>query len=163
MTVYQQKVQGKSLNGFKGILVVLAVLAAALLGSAFFTLLGKRIGNVSSIAFIAYCCLIAWYLLNHYIMGFVYAVGGGCLRVCRTYGKRERFMCDVWLNMVQGYGSPEDVAKRFPDARIEKAVKERCDIEHFAIAYKTDGRVAVLYIQPDEKLKAMIVEEIKKK
>ena len=161
--MYKQQVKGPSLSGLKGILLVLGAVAAAILGSAFFTRLSLTIGRSASIAFIAYCCLIAWFLLSYYVMGFVYTCTDDCLRVCRTYGKRERFMCDVWLNMVQGYGSPEDIAKRFPDARIEKAVKERCDIEHFAIAYKTDGRVAVLHIQPDEKMKTMIVDGIKNK
>ncbi len=161
--MYRQNVHGEPLSGLKGILVVLGVLAAALLGSAFFTLLGKRIGNAASIAFIAYCCLLAWFLLNYYIMGFVYAVGGGCLRICRTYGKRERFMCDVWLNMVQAYGEPEEVQKKFPDAKIEKAVKQRCELPVFAVAYKTDGKIAIMHIQPDDTMKEKLLEGLRKK
>jgi len=160
--VYRQVVKDESLRGFKGTLVVIGVLAASMLGSAFFTHLGKTIGNVSSIAFIAYCCLIAWFLLSYYVMGFVYATDGDCLRICRTYGKRERFMCDVWLNKVLAYGDPDDVRKRFPEARIENAVKKQCEISTFALAYKNDGKTVILHIQPDDKMKEKLLAAIKK-
>ena len=160
--MYRQKVEGESLKGMKGILAVAAVMAAAMLGSAFFTLLGKRIGNVASLAFIAYCCAIAWFVLTYYVMGFVYATDGDCLRICRTYGKRERFMCDVWLNKVLAYGDPDDVRKRFPEARIENAVKKQCEISTFAMAYKNDGKAVILHIQPDDKLKEKLLAAIKK-
>jgi len=161
--VYRQKVEGESLKGMKGILAVAAVMAAAMLGSAFFTLLGKRIGNVASLAFIAYCCAIAWFVLTYYVMGFVYSTDGDCLRVCRIYGKRERFMCDVWLNKVQAYGTPEEMQKRYPEARVEKAVKSKCELACLAIAYATDGKVAILHIQPDATLRGKIIDAIKKK
>ena len=161
--MYRQEVKGKPLSGFKGILVVFGVLAAAMLGSAFFTLLEKRIGNAASIGFIVYCCLLAWFLLTYYIMGFVYAIGGGCLRICRTYGKRERFMCDVWLNTVQAYGNPEDVQKKFPGARLEKALKPRCEIPVFALAYKSDDKTVILHIQPDDKMKEQLIAGLRKK
>lgn len=161
--MYRQEVKDKSLAGPKGTLLVLAVLAAAVLGSAFFTMLGKRMGNVSSIAFIAYCCLIAWFLLSYYVMGFVYSTDGNCLRICRTYGKRERFVCDVWLSTVQAYGDPEEVRKRFPEARIENAVKKQCGYEVFAIAYKSDDKNVILHFQPDAAMKQKILAALKKK
>ena len=160
--MYRQEVKDVSLKGVKGILLVLAVLVAALGGSALFTLLGKAIGNASSIAFIAYCCLIACFLLSYYVMGFVYSTDGSCLRVCRCYGKRERFMCDVWLNTVQAYGRPEEVARRFPEARTEKAVKKQCGPEPFALAYKSDGKIVILHIQPDDAMRRKLIEVLKK-
>ena len=161
--MYRQTVKDTSLKGFKGTLLVLAVLAAALGGSALFSMLGKTMGSASSIGFIAYCCLLAWVLLSYYIMGFVYATDGKCLRICRIYGKRERFMCDVWLNTVQAYGNPEDVKKRFPEAKVENAVKKQCTLDAFAIAYKTDGRIVVLNIQPDETMREKLIEVLRKK
>lgn len=161
--MYQQKVRGQSLDGIKGVLLIVAVLAAALVGSAFFTLLGKTVGNAASIAFIAYCCLLAWFLLTYYVMGFVYATDGSCLRVCRTYGKRERFMCDVWFTSVQAYGDPENVRKRFPEARVESAVKKQCTLKTFALAYETDNKIVILHIQPDDRMKGKIIAALKKK
>lgn len=161
--MYQQKIQDKSLKGLKGVLLVLVVLVAALAGSAFFTLLGSRIGNAASIAFIVYCCLIAWFLLSYYVMGFVYTTDGDCLRICRTYGKRERFMCDVWFTSVQAYGRFEDVRKRFPQARVESATKKQCVLDQFAVAYETGDKIAILLIQPDETMKGKIISALKKK
>ena len=50
--MYQQRVQTRPLNGLRGIGVVLAVVAAAVIGSAFFTLLENSIGSLSSLCFI---------------------------------------------------------------------------------------------------------------
>ena len=161
--MYRQKIKDTSLTGFKGVLLVLAVLAAALLGSAFFTLLSRTLGNIASIAFIGYCCVIAWFLLSYYVMGFVYATDNGCLRICRIYGKRERFMCDVWLNTVLAYGDPGEVRSRFPEARIDIAVKKQCKLDVFAIAYKTDGKTVILHIQPDDTMKEKLLAVLRKK
>lgn len=159
--MFQQKIQRRSLDGLRGILVVLAVMAAAILGSAFFSLLGTRIDSPASILFILYCCGIAWFLMNRYIMGFIYTTDGNCLRIVRTYGKRERFMCDIWLNAVTAYGDPEEVRSRFPGARVDRATKSQCDLAPFAMAYKDAGKQAIIIIQPNDELKAMIIEKLK--
>lgn len=160
--MYRQEIRDQSLKGLKGVGLVLAVLVAAMLGSTVFTLLGKAIGDMASIGFIAYCCVLAWFLLSYYVMGFVYVTDGNCLRVFRTYGKRERHMCDVWLGCVQAYGEPEKVQKRFEGAGIDRATKKQCALEVFALAYTTGGKVRVLHIQPDEPLKATIMQQLKK-
>lgn len=158
--MFQQKIQRQSLDGFRGILVVLGTVAAAVIGSAFFTLLGNRIGSPASILFILYCCAIAWLLTQRYVLGFVYTTDGNCLRICRVYGKRERFMCDIWLNKVQTYGDPETVKQRFPNARIDKAIKSQCTFAPFAMAYKDAGKQAIIIIQPNEELKALLLEKL---
>lgn len=160
--MYRQEVRDQSLKGLKGVALILAVLAASVLGSAVFTLLGRVMGDIAAIGFIAYCCVMAWFLLSYYVMGFVYVTDGNCLRVFRTYGKRERHVCDVWLGCVQAYGEPERVQKRFEGAGVDRAIKKQCALEVFALAYTTGGKVRILHIQPDDTLKTKILEQVKK-
>ena len=104
----EQRIQNRQPDALRGVGVILGVAAAVLAGSAFFSRLENRLGTLSSLLFIAYGCAIAWFLLNWYVMRFIYTANADCLRVCRAYGKRERFMADVWLNQVIAYGTPED-------------------------------------------------------
>jgi len=157
----QQRIERRSLDGIRGILVVLAVMAAAILGSAFFTFLGSRIGSPASILFILYCCGIAWFLMNRYVLSFIYTTDGSCLRIARKYGKRERFMCDIWLSSVTAYGDPESVKQKVPGARIDRAIKSQCDLPQFAMAYKDAGKQAIIIIQPNEEMKKVILEKLK--
>ena len=69
----------------------------------------------------------------------------------------------VRLDAAQGYGSPEDMRKKFPGARLDKAVKRQCKLEPFAIAYRDGDRQAILIIQPDEQMREVLIKGLKKK
>lgn len=157
----EQRLQNKQPNWLQGVGIVLAIAVAVILGSNFFAALAPRIGTLSSLLFILYGVGIAWLLQFWFIMGFIYTATDDVLRVCRSYGKRERFMADVWLNTVQGYGKPEDVRKRFPGARVSRATRRQSEIEPFALAYSDGGKTAILVIQPDERMKAHLIQQIK--
>ena len=144
-----------------GIIALTAL--AILVGSAAFSRLATRIGSLASLGFIAYGCAIAWWLLNRYILGFTYAATADVLRVCRVYGKRERFMLDVWMNTLLAWGSEEDMKKRFPDAHVDRATRARCDLPPLALAYRRDGRPAILVIQPDEAMRRHLTGRKNKK
>ena len=159
----QQKLQNRQPNAIQGVGVILGIAAAILAGSMFFTRLAPRLGTLSSVGFIAYGCAVAWFLLNWYVMGFIYTSNADCLRVCRTYGKRERFMADVWLNQVVGYGAPEEVKARFPGVRPEQATRSQCEFEPLALAYKADGKTRIIVIQPDDAMREHLIGAIKGK
>ena len=158
----EQRVNGTAVKGWRGIALIAAVAAAAIAGSCAFTALEPRLGSASGILFLFYGALIAWFLLNRYVLSFVYTCKNGCLRISRAYGKRERFMLDVWLNSVKSFGDPEDVRRRFPSAKIRRAVRGACPIKPMAVAYTENGRYAILILQPDEALRGAIVGALKK-
>ena len=159
----EQRIRNRQPDALRGAGLILLIALAVLAGSAFFTRLEPSIGTLSSVGFIAYGCAIAWFLLDWYVMGFIYTANADCLRVCRFYGKRERFMTDVWLNQVQGYGSPEDVKQRFPGARVSNATRSQCDLEPFAMAYLENGKTVILVLQPDEALRAHLLSVLRGK
>ena len=159
----RQTIQNRQPKGLQGAGLVLLVALAAVAGSTFFTRMQARLGAWASALFIAYGCAIAWFLLNWYALRFIYTANADCLRVCRIYGKRERFMVDVWLNQVVAYGAPDEVKARCPDAPVSQATRAQCELAPFALAYKQDGKTRILVIQPDEKMRAHLMGVLKKK
>ena len=159
----QQKLQNPRPDALRGIGIIALTALAVVVGSAAFSRLATRSGTLASLGFIAYGCAIAWWLLDRYVLGYVYTATADVLRVCRVYGKRERFMADVYLNTIQAWGSEEDMKQRFPGARVERATRDRCGIEPLALAYKADGRTAILVLQPDEAMRRHLTERRKKR
>ena len=159
----EQKLRNRQPGALGGVGLVLLVVLAVIAGSAFFTRLSARLGTLASLGFIAYGCAIAWLLLNWYALTYIYTASDDCLRVCRAYGKRERFVADVWLNQVQGYGTPEEMKSRFPGARVTQATRQQCEYEPLALAYKDSSGPAILVIQPDDAMRAHLIGALRKK
>lgn len=159
----RQKLQNRQPSALQGLGLVVLVALALLAGSAFFSRLGARIGAAASVGFLLYGCAVAWFLLDWYAMGFLYTADADRLRVCRTYGKRERFVADVWLNQVSAWGAPEEMKARFPGARVCRATRAQCPFEPLALAYREDGRTAVIVLQPDEAMRRHLIGAVKGK
>ena len=128
----EQKVQNPPLKPLQGIGVVLAALAAAVLGSTLFSALMARVGSIASIGF------------------------------SRLYGRYARPMVDVWFTSVLAYGAPEEVRARFPSAPVNRATRPHCALETFAMAHTSEGRTVVTLVQPDERLRAHLLGALKK-
>ena len=156
-----QKLQNKQPTPLQGVGLVLVIALAAVAGSAFFTRLAPRLGNLASLLFIAYGCAIAYFLLNWYGMSFLYTATDDCLRLCRAYGKRERFMADVWLNQVVAYGTPEEIKQKHPDAPVTRATRTQCEYAPLALAYREGGRVRAVILQPDAAMREHLVRKIR--
>ena len=159
----EQRVEGCSLRGWRGVALVLGLAVLIIAGSCLFSWLGRWIGGASSALFIAFGGAVAWLVLDRYVLAYTYTANGSCLRVCRAYGKRRRFMLDVWLNSVRGCGTPEEMKRRYPGARVQRAVKRDCPIPPLAVAWQDGGRTSLLLIQPNDQLHAVIAGAAKKK
>ena len=157
----QQRVSHGSLNGWRGVALIAVIALGVILGSNFFYYLGRYIGNAASLLFILFGMGVAWFLLNRYVMSFVYVCDGSCLRVRRAYGRYERFMADVWLNGIQACGPLDAMKSRFSGAKVHKAVRPECHIEPLAVVYNDAGRTAILLMQPDDALRAVILRAVK--
>lgn len=158
----QQRVSHRSLQGWRGVALIAVIALGVILGSNLFYALGRVIGNAASLLFILFGMGVAWFLLNRYVMSFVYLCDGSCLRVRRAYGRYERQMADIWLNGIRCCGALEDVKRRYPGARVQRAVKPECAIEPLAVAYNDAGKTAVMVLQPEDELRDVIVKAAKK-
>ena len=157
----EQRIQNRQPDALRGVGVVLAAALAVMAGSAICTWLQVWIGTASSVLFIAYGCAVAWFMLNWFAMVYIYTSTADCLRLCRAYGKRERFIADIRFSQVMAYGAPEDVRKRFPGARTVRATRRQCPFEPFALAWKADGRVNVAVLQPDDNMREHLISAIR--
>ena len=158
----EQRVENRRPGALQGVGIVLLAAAAAVGGSALFSWMGRWLGAVASVGFILYGCIIAWMLMDRFALAFVYTANADCLRICRAYGKRQRFMADVWLNQVQAYGTPEEMKSRFPGARAARATRPQCPLAPLALAYKSDGKTAIMVIQPDDALRDHLIRAIRR-
>ena len=158
----EQKLTNRQPTPLQGLGIIAGIAVAVVAGSMFFSRLEPRIGTLASVGFIAYGCAIAWFLLNWYVMGFVYTANADCLRVCRVYGKRERFMADIWLNQVIAYGTPEEMKARCPGAPVSHATKAQCEFEPLALAYRDSDKTAIIVLQPDDAMRKHLIAAIKR-
>ena len=157
----RQTLRNRQPDALRGIGIVLGAAAALLMGSVVFTRLESRLGPLSSALFIAYGCAVAWFLLNWYVMAFVYTASADCLRVCRAYGKRERFVADVWFSQLLACGDEADMKRRYPGARVTRATRAQCPLPPLALAYRENGKPAIIVLQPEEEIRARIVGALK--
>ena len=157
--MYRHTVQNPPLKPLHGLLIVLGLVAALWIDSLLAGLLASFSELLSAILFWGIGALIALWTMRRFVMGYSYSLSSTMLRVAHLYGRHERPMQDIYLNNIVLSGAPEDVIRRCPNARVHRAVLSRNPAETFAVAYRDDGKLAVLIMQPDERIK----EELKKK
>lgn len=157
----EQKLHNRRPGPVEGLVVIALTALSVIAASALLQRLADRLGSLASLLFIAFGCAVAWFLLNWYTMGFVYTATGDCLRVTRTYGKRERFVADVWLNQVFAWGTPEELKQRVPNARVLRATRPQCPFEPLALAYREDGKARIIVLQPDDAMRELLLKSIR--
>jgi len=161
----KQTVAHKKLRPWQGILLILAVIAALVLIKFLLSaLLMNLIGYTAcSVAFWVIGAAIAYWVFRRYIATYTYDLSADVLRLCRSYGKRERFICDIYLNRVLFVGTAEDARKKFGKTGTVRAMRGCDHLPVTAIVYDSaDGRRTAL-IQADDELKGALVNRMKRK
>ena len=158
----EQRLRNRQPTALQGVGLILLIALAVFAGSAFFTLLQRRIGALSSALFIAFGCAVAWFLLNWFALSFVYTATDDVLRISRAYGKRERFAADIWLNRVEAWGAPEAMKQRYPGARVLNATRAQCEYEPLALVYRDSDSLAIAVIQPDDAMRRHLLAAIRR-
>ena len=159
----EQRVEHRSLAGWRGVALIFAVALFVVALSNFFYAMERVIGSMAASFLFILCGMgVAGFLLNRYVLGYLYVCENGCLHVSRVYGKRHRPMADIWLNGVQACGEPDAIRKRFPGAKIQRATRADCPLSPMAVAYRDDGRTAILLLQPNDALREALIKAAKK-
>lgn len=161
----KQIVAHKKLGALQGILIVLGLFALLLfINYVAIELLARLLGyTAATFGFWILGGLVAWQVLRIYIVSFVYWLDEDVLRLSRKYGKRERFIEDVYLNNLLFVGSPEEAKKRYPDAKKVSAVHAGTKDVVTAVVYQTSGGLRVARIQANDALKARLVSRVRGK
>lgn len=161
----KQIVAHKKIGALQGLLIV-AVLAAvlALLNYLVLGYLAYYIGNgASSIAFWVLGGLIAWGVMRIYIVKYSYELGDEVLRLTRSYGKRERYIDDIYLHQMLFIGKPDEAKKKWPNARLVKAVHAKGQDAVTAIVYRASDGNRIALLQPNAELKQRLTAKLKEK
>lgn len=160
----KQIVAHKKLHPAIGVLIIVLLVAFLLALNWLLGFLIPLVGRtVSEIIFWAIGALLAWWFLRTYVVKCSYEMTEDVLRLNRMYGKRERFIADIYLNRMLYVGTLEEAKKRNPNAKIVRALQATSKIPVTAVAYKTSSDISIALIQADEELLARLKERMQKK
>lgn len=159
----KQVVARKSLSTLQGIGLILALVAVlVLLNHVVLNLLAAWLGAAAaSIGFWLIGGAIALWVLRVFVVKYSYEVGPDVLRLCRSYGKRERHIEDVYLNQILFVGAPEAAKKRWPDAKRVRAMRSPRELPVTAVVYKTAFGKRVALIQANDELKSHLADSVR--
>lgn len=161
----KQIVKHKNLTPLTGFALVLALVAVLLfLNYVVLNFVAARIGNTAaSITFWVIGGLIAWWMLRTFIVVYTYEIGDNVLRLCRKYGKRERFIEDIYLNRITYVGTLEEAKHRAPNAKVIKAVHSAVKTDKTAVVFNTSAGTGIAIFQPNDEIRSKLVEALKTK
>lgn len=159
--MHQQRVQNPKLKPLIGFLVIVGIVAAVLLDSFLAQLLTALVSEkVAAIVFWVLGLCIAMFVLRRFVLSYSYLLSGSVLRVCHAYGRYERLIDDVYLNTLAAFGTPDELKRRYPDARVQRAVLKRCPLETRAVVYRNDQKLSMILFQPDETICKTLEEKL---
>lgn len=168
----KQIVAHKKLSTIQGIalvfglaaLLILVNYAAINLVAAWLSRVSPRAGSIAGcVTFWVAGGAIALQVLRVYVARVSYDLGEDVLRLCRLYGKKERFIEDVYLSRLQFVGSPEDAQKRFGKLPRVKALHPSSKLPVTALVYKTSSGTRMALIQADDALRQALAARVKRK
>lgn len=140
-----------------GLLLILVLLnyvvldyVAALLGN-----------TAAAICFWVVGGLIALWMLRTFVVVYTYELGDNVLRLCRKYGKRERFIEDIYLTRITFVGTSEEAKRRNPKAAVVKAIHSAVKTEPTAVVFDTSENTKIAVLQADTALRAKLVEIVR--
>ncbi|MBQ8087341.1 MAG: hypothetical protein IJ234_02845 [Clostridia bacterium] len=157
--MHQQKVEAPKLSALGGLLAVAGIVAALLVDGLCSRLIGRFAGEtIGLVLFWALGAAIALWVMRRFILSYSYVMGPNVLRVSFAYWRYERVMIDIYWNNVRYVGELNDARGRFPSARVNKATLKRCNLEELAVVCRDNGKDAIYVLQPDETIRAKLVE-----
>ena len=157
-----QDVKNPKLQGMGGILVILAILLAIFLALVLSAVLRPFAGALISTIFVWLAGgAVALYVMRRYVVKFRYSMDARRIRIERVYGDRARFMLEFPLNCIVKMGSIEEMRAAYPSARKDNAMLRDVPIRPVAIAYKQEGAVRLLLLQPNEQIHERLLSALK--
>ena len=161
--MHLQKIRNRKLGALKGLGVVLAIFAALFVVTFITQFLIPFIGEgPSSLLFWGVGALIALWTMRRFVLTYSYGLGTNVLRVTFAYGRYERVMADLYFNNILNAGALDDMRARYPNAKVNRATRPGCEIEHLAVAAKDNGVVSIYLLQPDGVIREKLEEVAKK-
>lgn len=169
----RQRISNPKLKWWQGILLIVGIVVILTVFQFFAAVVSFMTGNpnsyaIASLAFWIFGGVIALYLLRRFIMAYEYSLEGISFRISRIYaGLKPREALTIVTRSIEAVGTPEEIEGKYPGSHPGVFTRKKTDIEVTALAYRTDGRLKVIHIQPEpdmrERLAACAEENIGKR
>ena len=160
----KQIVAHKKLSTLQGIGLIVGLIATLLLLNLSFSLIAPYIGsNPASLCFWIAGGVIAFFMMRIYIAAYCYELSEDVLRISRKYGRRERFIEDIYLNKLVYIGALEEAEKRHAGAKKLRAVHKSVSLPVTAVAYSAPDGMHIAYLQLDDAIRGRMIERIRGK
>ena len=162
----KQIVRNEKMTPLKGVGLIAALVAFLLLLNYVLTGFAARLvgSTVSTILFWLCGAVVALWMLRNFVVAYSYELTNDLLRICRKYGKRERFIADIYLNRLRFVGTLEEAKSRYPNAKGSfKAVHPRSDLQTTALVYEDSDGLKLAKLQASDELKAALRPYAKRK
>lgn len=160
--MYQQDVKGKKISSLAGLgmiaLIVLSICAAGILERLIAQLTGLDYGAMLVWALVA---LEVFLLLRLSVREYRYTLTEGRLFIETRYGNSTRIIYDIPVEAIQAIGPEQEIFAAHGNGQtFDKVFTKGCGITPSVIAYQKDGSTKLLLFQPDEKLTALIKQQM---
>lgn len=160
--MYQQDVKGKKISSLAGLgmiaLIVLSICAAGILERLIAQLTGLDYGAMLVWALVA---LEVFLLLRLSVREYRYTLTEGRLFIEARYGNSTRIIHDIPVEAIQAIGPEQEIFAAYGNGQtFDKVFTKGCGIASSVIAYQKDGSTKLLLFQPDEKLTALIKQQM---
>lgn len=157
-----QRVTGIRLNWWKGILVIVGIMAILF---AFGQLMGVMqtiiTYNIASIATWVLGGIVALLVMRKFVLEYQYTMDGEVLQVDYMYGKKPRFLTQVLMRQVVMFDTVEAVRLKYPQAKITRAVKEAPAEKQMALCSAELDGAKILIFEPNEEMVQAIRDAIR--
>lgn len=155
----QQRISNPKLRWWQGILLIVGIVVILMVFQFFAAVVAFMSGSpnsysIASIAFWLFGGIIALYLFRAFIMAYEYTLEGISFRIFRIYsGLKPREALTIITRSIEAIGTPEEIEGKYPGSHPSVFTRKKVDIEVTALAYRTDGRLKVIHIQPNAEMR----------
>ena len=164
----RQRVSNPKLKWWQGIILIVGIVVILMVFQFFASVVSYMTGDmnnmgIASIAFWIFGGVIALYLLRRFIMEYEYTIEGINFKIYRIYsGIKPREGLSVITRNIEAVGTPEEIEGKFPGSHPSVYTRKKAEIPVTAVAYREDGRLKVIHIQPEEAMLEKLRECVKK-
>lgn len=165
----RQRVSNPRLKWWQGVLLIAGLVVilslAHLVGSVVAYMANDpNAYTAASILYWIFGGAVALVVVRAFIMDYEYSLEGLNFQVSRVYGKgKPRMAVSVITRNIVALGTPDEVGEKYPNAHPQVFTRKRSGMTVWALAYESDGKARILYIQPNdallEKLKRCVEEQ----
>lgn len=160
----RQRLANPKLKWWQGILLILGIILILIAGqfaaASYAHLSGfENAYGQASVGFWIFGGIVAIFVIRQFIMEYEYTLENLTFRIDRIYGgMRPRMAIQIPSRKIRFIGTPEEAQERYEGVHPSNFTRAKVGIEIVTVAYADKSGVRLIGIQPDEKLRARLLQ-----